>query len=125
MTRNNEFFNNLEEKDLQLHIELGDDGRYSTKGIVTITFKRESGSHIHVKNVMYVLSMKKNLFFIAVLEDKGYDVVFCRGKSYLKHVATGKLKQIGVRVKNLYKLEVDFALHATIPLGVKWGDVEP
>jgi len=26
-----EFFNSLEEKDLQMHIELGDDGWYNTK----------------------------------------------------------------------------------------------
>ena len=74
---------------------------------------------------MYVPGLKKKLISVALLEDRGYDVVLSKGKSYLKHVATGKLKQIGVRVKNLYKLEVDFALHATIPLGVKWGDVEP
>lgn len=34
-------------------------------------------------------------------------MVFSRGKAYLKHVATGQVKQIGVRIKNLYKLEVD------------------
>lgn len=31
MIRCKEFFSNLEEKDLHMHIELGDDGRYSTK----------------------------------------------------------------------------------------------
>lgn len=69
--------------------------------------------------------MKKNIVFIDVLEDKGYDVVFSRGKAYLKHVATGQVKQIGVRVKNIYKLEVDFVLHAAIPPRLRWGNVEP
>ena len=37
-----EFFSSLEEKDLEMHIELRDYGWYSTKGIGTLTFKRES-----------------------------------------------------------------------------------
>ena len=42
MTGNKEFFSSLEEKDLQMHIEMGDDERYSTTGIGTITFQRYS-----------------------------------------------------------------------------------
>ena len=42
-----------------------------------------------------------------MLEDKGYDVVFSKGKVFLRHIDTGKTKRIGIRVKNLYKLEVD------------------
>lgn len=124
MIGSKEFFNNLE-KDIQLHIELGDDGRYSTKGIGTITFKRESESHLHVKDVIYVPGLKKNLVSVAILEDCGYDVLFSKRKAYLKHVANGQIKQIGVQVKNLYKLEVDFAMHAAMPPRVRWGDVEP
>eukprot|EP00253_Pinus_taeda_P004441 PITA_04441 len=107
MPGSKEFFSNLEEKDLQLHIELGDDGRYSTKAIGIFTFKRELGSHFHLKNVMYMPRLNKNLIFVVVLEDKQYDVVFSKGKSFLKHVVTRQVKQIGVRVKDLYKLEVD------------------
>ena len=86
MTRN-KFFNNLDCKDLKLPIDLGDDGRYSIKGISTVTFKRGSGSHLHLNNLMYVSSLNKNIDYVAVLEDKGYDVVFSRGKAYLKHVS--------------------------------------
>ena len=38
MTRDKELFNSLEEKDLQMHIEMGDDWRYIAIGIGTITF---------------------------------------------------------------------------------------
>ena len=38
MTGDKESFNDLEEKDLRMHIEMGDDGRYSETGIGTITF---------------------------------------------------------------------------------------
>ena len=44
---------------------------------------------------------------VAMLEDKGYDVVFSKGKVFLRHIGTGETKRIGIRVKNLYKLEVD------------------
>ena len=39
MTGCKEFFSSLEEKDLQMHIELGDDRQYSTIGIGNVTFK--------------------------------------------------------------------------------------
>jgi len=51
--------------------------------------------------------LKKNLVSVAILEDKGYDVVFGKGKAFLRHIAMGQTKKIGIRVKNLYKLEVD------------------
>ena len=43
MTRDKEIFSSLEEKDLQMHIKMVDDGWYSATGIGTITFQRESG----------------------------------------------------------------------------------
>ena len=60
MTRNKEFSSNLEEKDLEMHIEIGDDGRYSMRGINIVTFRRKSGSPLTLKDVMYVPSLKKN-----------------------------------------------------------------
>ena len=42
-----------------------------------------------------------------MLEDRGYDVVFSSGKSYLQHKEMGQVKKIGIRVKNLYMLQVD------------------
>ena len=43
MMGDKELFSDLEEKYLQMHIEMGDDGRYSATDIGTITFERESG----------------------------------------------------------------------------------
>ena len=83
MTGDKELFGDLEEKDLQMHIEMGDDGQYSATSIGTITFKRESGNPFLLKNVMHVPGLKKNLVSVAMLEDKGYDVVFSEGKSFL------------------------------------------
>ena len=49
MTGDKELFSDLEEKDLQMHIEMGDDGRYSATGIGTITFEREFGNPFLLK----------------------------------------------------------------------------
>jgi hypothetical protein len=83
MMGDKESFIDLEEKDLRMHIEMGDDGRYSATSIGTITFQRESGKPFQLKNVMHVLGLKKNLVSVAMLEGRGYDVVFSSGKFYL------------------------------------------
>ena len=83
MTGDKELFSDLEEKDLQMHIEMGDDGRYSVTGIGTITFERELGKPFLLKDVMHVPGLKKNLVLVAMLEDRVYDVVFSEGKVVL------------------------------------------
>ena len=83
MTGDKELFSDLEEKDLQMHIEMGNDGRYSATRIGTITFERESGKPFQLKDVMHVPGLKKNLVSVAMLEDKSYDVVFSDGKAFL------------------------------------------
>lgn len=45
------------------------------------------------------------VIFVVVLQAGGYDVVFSKGKAFLIHVATGKVKEIGVKI--IYKLEVE------------------
>ena len=107
MTSNKDLFCNLEEKDLQMHIEMGDDGRYNATGLGTVTFQRELGSPFTLRDVMYVSGLKKNLVSISMLEDRAYDVIFSKGMSFLRHIATGYVKRTGVRVKNIYNLEVE------------------
>ena len=107
MTGVKKIFSDLEEKDIHMHIELGDDGRYSVIGIGTISFQRASGKLFHFKYVMHVPGFKKNLVSDTMLEDRGYDVFFSEEKVFLRHKATGQAKKVGIRVKNLYILEVD------------------
>lgn len=61
-------------------------------GIRTFTFKRESGTPLKLKDVMYVPGLNKNLISVAMLEDHGYDVIFSKGKAFLRHIAMGKVK---------------------------------
>eukprot|EP00253_Pinus_taeda_P011688 PITA_11688 len=102
-----DLFSDLDEKDLGVHIEMGDDGRYSATGIGTISIERESGKPLILKEVMHVPGLKKNLISVALLEDKGYDVVFSEGKAFLRSKTTRETRKIWVRVKNLYQLHVD------------------
>jgi len=90
-----------------MHIEMVDDGRYNANDIGIVTFQRESGSPLTLKDVMYVPCLNKNLVSVAMVEDRGYDVIFSKGKDFLRHIASRQVKQIKVRVKNLYKLDVE------------------
>ena len=49
---------------------------------------------------------------IVMLEDGGYDVVFSKGKVFLRHIITRHVQLIGSWVKNLYALEVQDACKA-------------
>ena len=80
MTGCREFFNDLDNKYLQIHIEMGDNRRYNATEISIITFQRESGSPLRLKDVIFVPGLKKNLIFVAVLEDCGYNFIFSKGK---------------------------------------------
>eukprot|EP00253_Pinus_taeda_P008179 PITA_08179 len=88
MTGDRDLFSDLEDKDLGVHIEMGDDGRYSATGIGTISFERESGKPFVLKEFMHVPRLKKNLILVAMLEDKGYDVFFSEGKAFLRNKTT-------------------------------------
>eukprot|EP00253_Pinus_taeda_P005674 PITA_05674 len=92
MIGDKELFSELEEKDLKMHIEMGDDGKYSVIGVGTITLQREHVGPLTLKNVMHVPRLMKNLISVAMLEDRGYDVIFSKGKAFLRHIAMGQRK---------------------------------
>ena len=61
MTEDKYLFTDLDEKDLGVHIEMGDDGRYSATDIRTISFEREYVKPFILKDFMHVPGLKKNL----------------------------------------------------------------
>jgi len=91
---------------------MGNDEKYSVSSVGTIIFQREHGSRLTLTDVKYVPGLKRNLVSITMLEDRGYDVVFSKGKVFLRHIITRQVKQIGSWVKNLYSLEVQDACKA-------------
>ena len=97
MTGDKILFSTLEEKYLNIRIEMGDDERYSVSGVGTVSFQREHGALITLTNVKYLPGLKKNLVLVAMLEDKGYIVVFSKGKAFLRHIDMGHTERIGIR----------------------------
>ena len=94
MSGDKNLFSNLE--DLQMRIEMSDDGKYRVLGEGTVVFQRGHGAPLTLTDVKYVPGLKKNLVSIAMLEDKGYDVVFSHGKVFLRLISTGQTKRIGI-----------------------------
>ena len=107
MTGNKKFFSFLEEKNLQMHTKMGDDERYNSNDVGIVTFQIKWGNPLTLKYFMHVPSLKKNLVYVSMLEDHGYDVIFSEGKVFLPHKDTRQVKNIGVRVKTLYKMDVE------------------
>ena len=107
VTNDKILFSTLEEKDLKMRIEMGDDGKYCVSCEGTIVFQMEHGGPLTVTDVKNVPGLRKNLVSIAMLEYKGYDVVFNKQKAFLRNIATGQTKRIGIQVKNIDKMEVD------------------
>jgi len=58
-------------------IELGDNKSYPMKGVGYTSLNLESGGSIHLNNILYVPTLKKNLLSISCLEDKGDKSYFC------------------------------------------------
>ncbi len=102
---------------------MGDDGRYRVLGEGTIVFHREHGSPLTLYNVKYVLGLKNNIMSIAMLEDKGYDVVFSLGKIFLRHISTRHTKQIEIQIKNIYKLQVEDCVALSSKVEVVHGHI--
>ena len=76
-----------------MHIELGYEKRYNATRIGTLTFYMELGSPFHLKDDMLVPGLNKNLISTAVLEDHGYDVIFSKGKAFLRHIAMSQVRR--------------------------------
>ena len=64
----------------------------------------------HYNYAMYVLDLKKNLVLVTMLEDRGYNVIFSKGKDFFCHIVSRHVKRIEVRVKNLLDVEDYVAL---------------
>ena len=49
-----------------------------------ITFQRERGGPLTVRDVLYIPRLRKNMIFVSTLEDKGYEVFFQDGKVLIR-----------------------------------------
>jgi hypothetical protein len=76
MTGYKDSFSNLTHKDSPHKVKLGDDYQYLIKGLGEASYKLDSRKPMKMKEVIYVLGLKKNLLSISTLDEKGYIVAF-------------------------------------------------
>ena len=80
MTGFKESFVKLSENESRHKVKLGDDYKYPIKGSGESFYKLDSGKYLKMKNVLFVLGLKKNLFSIFALDAKGMRVAFVDGQ---------------------------------------------
>jgi hypothetical protein len=85
MTGYKEHLTDLVEKESRLHVLLGDNARYTMKGVGSCTFQLDFDIALQLSEVLYVPRMKRNLVYVSTLEDKGYKVIFSEGKVLAWH----------------------------------------
>ena len=64
-------------------VEWGDNSTYSIQGVGATSFQLNSGDTLHMQDILYVPGLKKNLFSISILEDKGFCVILMKNQAYL------------------------------------------
>ena len=73
----------LKQKQFSCMVELGDNSTYSIQGVGATSFQLNSGDTLHMQDILYVPGLKKNLFSISILEDKGFCVILMKNQAYL------------------------------------------
>ena len=106
-----EVLSDFKKKFCSAQVELGDEVRYEVNGVGSISLQLESGSTLHLEEVLYVPSLKKNLISLSVLENKGYLVVFSEKKVLLwqRGLPLKQAETIGVQEGGLYKVPKQLA----------------
>ena len=97
----------LVQKDSPHKVKLGDDYQNPIKGMGEASYKLDSGKCMKMKDVLYVPSLKKNLFTISPLDKKGFRVAFIDGEVLMwsKGKTIDDAVVIGVEEGGLYKLK--------------------
>jgi hypothetical protein len=104
MTGMQEYFSSLQEEEMDLMIKMGNNAKCRATGHGAMTFQREYGKPLMVRDVLYVSGMKKNLISILALKDTGYVVSFQDGRVYIRPKDSRTAKVIGVKREKLYRL---------------------
>jgi hypothetical protein len=102
-----DYFSNLKEEEMDLYIEMGNNSKCQATSHGTVTFQREIGKPLMVKDVLHVPGMTKNLILVSALEDRGYVVTFQDERVYIRTKDSKTTKLIGVRGEKLYRLQFE------------------
>ena len=106
MTRYKESFINMSEHDSPHKVKLGDDYQYPIKSGED-SYKLDSGKSLKMKDVIYVLGLKKNILSIYALDSKGIRVYFVDGQVLMcpRGKTIEDATMIGEEDRGLYKLK--------------------
>jgi hypothetical protein len=98
-----EHFSKLTEIE-DLEVVPGDDSVVKEVGSGRLSFQRESHPLFLVRDVLYVLDLKKILILVSTIENKGYELVFHDGRvlMYPKGSNITLVKVIGIGHGKLY-----------------------
>ena len=83
---------------------MGDDARYAVKRVGATSFQLDSSKTLRMRDVLLVPGMTSNLIAISTLEDEGYDVLFSRGRVFIRKFDSSEWIEIGIRDGGLYWL---------------------
>jgi hypothetical protein len=72
-------FENVTEFDSDMYVELGMGTKHTVQGYGTMSFQMESGDVLRVTNVLWVPKLRKSVFSVSTIEEKGYEVLFRDG----------------------------------------------
>ena len=96
----------LNEKKTSYKVELGDKNTYPVEGIAQAYDKLKTSNNVHLRNVLYVLGLEKNIVLMYFLEDKWNIISFVYGKvlSWSRDSSIENGRVIETREGRLYKL---------------------
>ena len=111
MTGIRQYFLDLTETRLDLKVVPGDDSPVKVVGRGTVSFERDHGKSMKLRDVLYVHGLKKNLVSVSTIEDRGFWLVFRYGHVLIHPKGSNitSIVQIGVQSGKLYRLS--FQLH--------------
>ena len=97
----------LSEHDSPHKVKLGDDYQYPIKGSGESSYKPDSGKSMKMKDILFVLGLKKNLLSISALYAKDMRVAFVYGQVLMwpKGKTIDDAVVIGEQEEGLYKLK--------------------
>jgi hypothetical protein len=115
MTCNKNWYTNFKETQNGVSIYVGDDRAHQIKGYRDIPVTLSNGIVRHIRNVVYVPGIKKNLIFVSTITDQNLKVEFFKNYCIVKDLFD-QYKTVATRVKarGLYKLDVTNKEHHTL-----------
>jgi hypothetical protein len=135
MTRDQARLSNQNEKKTSYKVYLGDKITYPVEGFGQASVKLKTCNNVHLRTVLYVPGLEKNLVSISFLEDKGNRIDFVDGKvlSWHKDSSIENARVIGSHEGNLYilleqneealeqmkSIQINFSIEGTLILIIK------